>query len=218
MRSLRFAAIFVAATALAAGQSGSNSLTVTASRQIYSSPSSNQLQIAINLTSPLTAGLDDVVSALPGVGVNATNLTGVTGTSVVPTNPASSAYLQWTFTLQVELAKAMDLISTLTTLQQTFSQANNGWTLSFTVGTAITPASGCPLTDLVSDAESRAKDVAAAGGFTLGKILALSNALPGTAGLYVPGVSSRVTAVLSATNYIASSVACSVAVKFELLQ
>ncbi len=213
MLTLRFALILVTSAAILAAQS---SLTVTASRQVYSSPSSNQLSIAMTVTSPLTAGLDDVISALPGLGLNSANLRSVSGTSATPGSTATIARLQWSFAVQVELAKAPDFISTLTSLQQTFSKANNGWGLTFSAANATSSVPECPAADLLSDAQSRAKDVASASGFTVGKILALSNAVLPAGGSQ--SAISRVSASFSAIEFIQSSAVCTVAVKFELLQ
>ena len=216
MREFRFAALVIAATALAAAQSTPNSVTITASRQISFSPSSSQLVITINVTSPLSAGLDDVVSAVSGLGVTATNLTGISGTSPVPGSPSSNAYLQWSFTQQVEVSKVAALVSTLTKIQQTLAQGNNGWALGYSVGNTNSPAPDCPLSDLLSDARNKAKDVASGSGFTVGNILALSNAPLAVPGAAIPA--ARLTAVLSPAILVVSSEVCSIAVKFELLQ
>jgi hypothetical protein len=57
------------------GQTGPNAITITTSRG--TSVQGDQVLIVLNLTSPLTAGRDDVTAALQAAGVSAATFTGV---------------------------------------------------------------------------------------------------------------------------------------------
>jgi uncharacterized protein YggE len=89
--------------------------------------------------------------------------------------------LQWAFTLPAPLANTKATVASLTTLQTNIANANNGLTLSFSitgtqVSTQLAQSQTCSLTALIASATTQAQSLAAAGGLTLGPILALSSA------------------------------------------
>ena len=102
----------------------------------------------------------------------------------------------------------------LNALQQSIAKKNNGLTMSFSVqGTqsSVQSQQTCSLSDLVADARARAQKVAAAGGVSVGTILALSSASP--------AVDLSTAASLGSVPAPAPvPVSCTLTVKFALLR
>jgi uncharacterized protein YggE len=186
---------------LAFGQLESNSITVSASNNTSLQP--DQAVFTVIVQSGLTTGLDDVVNALAGSGITAANFTSV-GTQINYNGTASSISLQWSFSLTAPLGNTKGTVATLTTLQQNIAKANNGLALSFSiVGTQVSQqlaqSQTCSFPALITSATTQAQSLAAAGGVTLGSILALSS---------------------SVSNYVSSPYAalptCAITVKFNV--
>jgi hypothetical protein len=191
---------------LAFGQLESNSITVSASNNTNLQP--DQAIISVNVQSGTNVGLDDVLTALQGSGITVANFSGVSTSQQTFTCAGGSLSpnfaLQWTFSLPVPLANTKATAASLTTLQQTIAKQNNGLTLSFSItGTQISQqlaqSQTCSLLALITSATTQAQSLAAAGGLTLGSILALSS---------------------STSNFVASpyatAPACAVTVKFNV--
>lgn len=162
---------------LAFGQLDSNSITVSASRNASLQP--DQAIFAVAVQAGITASLDDVVAVLQGSGITAANLSSVSSLQQY-LNVGATPGIVWTFELLVPLTKTKDTVATLTTLQQTVSKLNNGMTLSFNiVGTQISQqlaqSQTCSIPGLLADATAQAQTLAAAGGLTLGAIIAMSS-------------------------------------------
>jgi len=208
-------------------QLDSNSATVTATRSMTQQP--DQVLFAVFVQSGLNTSLDDVVAALQGSGITAANFSGVstapvTFASLTPTPqpPTVTPMLQWTFALPSPLAKIKDTIATLTALQKSIAQQNNGLILSFNVqGTQVSAQSqqshACPTSDLLSDARAQAQKLADAAGVSLGAVLAMSSATS------VPSNVFPVVPVISGLSFTSSASAvfpsvCSMTVKFALLR
>ncbi len=156
------------------GQLDSNSITVTASNNVNVQP--DQAVFAVTVQSGLTTGLEDVLAALQGSNITAANLAGVsTQSQFIAGNPAAPI-LSWVFALTAPLTNTKATVASLTTLQQNIAKANNGLMLSFTIaGTQVSAqAQTCSLSNLVASATTQAQNLAAAGGVTLGPIVALS--------------------------------------------
>ena len=186
---------------LAFGQLESNSITVTASNNTSLQP--DQAVFTVIVQSGLTTGLDDVVNALAGSGITAANFSSV-GTQINYNAAASSISLQWSFSLTAPLANTKGTVASLTTLQQNIAKANNGLALSFSIlGTQVlqqlAQSLTCSFPALITSATTQAQSLAAAGGVTLGSILALSS---------------------STSNYVSSPYAtlptCAITVKFNV--
>jgi hypothetical protein len=170
------------------GQPGPNAITITASRT--SNPQADQVLIVLNVTSAVTAGLDDVTAALQGAGITGASFTGVnTQTIYVQMGIQSQAQpvLAWSFSLTTPIAKLSAVLGQVVGAQQTIAKQNAGLGLSFFVaGTQVSSQPACPQADLLADARAAAQRVAAAAGVTAGSILSLSEG--GTVGA-VGGVS-----------------------------
>jgi len=192
---------------------------VSASRNASLQP--DQAVFSVSVQSGLSASLDDVVAALQGSGITAANLAGVSTPAQFCTGSCSNLNptLQWSFSLPVPLANTKATVASLTTLQQNIAKLANGFTLSFNiVGTRVSQqlaqSQTCSLTGLVADATTQAQNLAAAGGLTLGAIIAMagstsnvvSSAQPGFVGLL--GAVSTVSSTLEAPP-------CAITVKFN---
>jgi len=178
------------AGALLFGQLDSNSVTVTATRNLNTQP--DQALLEITVTSPLDATLDNVVALLQGVGITAANFNaaGLFQPNFPPDQQATQM-LEWGFGTGVPVAKLKDTLSQLTSLQQTIAKKNNGFTLSFAVqGLQVSPqlqqSQVCKPADLIADARAQAQKLADASGLMVGAILGLSAATSTNVGSILP--------------------------------
>lgn len=164
---------------LAFAQLDSNSITVSASNTANLQP--DQAVFSISVTTPLTTGLDDVLTALAGSGITAANFSGVsTQTLYLSSSQAPTPALVWLFSLTSALTNTKATVASLTTLQQNIVKAKNGLTLSFSiVGTQVSQqlaqSQTCSLSSLITSATTQAQALAAAASLQLGAILALSS-------------------------------------------
>jgi hypothetical protein len=202
---------FVMCTSVAFAQLDSNSVTVTASRNVNLQP--DQTVFSVRVTSGLNTGLDDILTALQGSGIGIGNFSGVsTAQQFVGTGQQPQPMLEWDFGLPVPLSKLKDTATMLTNLQQTITQKNNGLALSFYVqGSQVSPqlqqSQTCAFTDLLSDARAQAQKLATASGLNVGTILAMSSS---TSTTVANGV------MLTGYPYTSYSPVCSMTVKFAL--
>jgi uncharacterized protein YggE len=148
-----------------------NTLTISATRQINLQP--DQAVFAIGVNSSTSESLDQVVAALSALSITAADLS-----SVDNWDPST---LQWSFTLATPLTSLTATIASLTKLEQTIGQNDSGLSLTFSInGTQVSPQSQqsqpCSTSDLIADATTQAQKIAAASGLTLGPLLKLSNA------------------------------------------
>lgn len=148
---------------LAFAQSDTNTLTITASRNVSAVP--DQVVFDVSLNTGLSATLDEVVRQLADTGIMAASLTSVFsfGDSV-----------DWSFELVTQFSKMKDAVAGLSRLK---SKLGPG--LAFSVATQRTSSDAqsqaCPLTSLVSDARREAERIASAAGVRLGGIVGLSD-------------------------------------------
>jgi uncharacterized protein YggE len=174
---------FVMSVSLLFGQVDSNTVTVTASQSVNLQP--DQVVFAVSVTASINSSLDDVLAALKGSGITIANLSGVGNGSLIPIgilpgNPQPSATIQWSFTVGVPFSQMKATVTALTSLQQSITQANSGFTLSFSVqGTQVSSSlqlsQTCSIAGLVADATAQAQKLASAAGLNLGSILAMSS-------------------------------------------
>jgi Protein of unknown function (DUF541) len=168
---------------VAFGQLDSNSITVSASNNATLQP--DQAIFSVSVQSGISTGLDDVLTALQGSGITLANFSGVStqgqfSSTTLPGGQLPPPSLFWTFNLPVSLTNTKATVASLTTLQQTLSMQNNGLALSFSiVGTQVSQqlaqSQTCSLSALLTSATTQAQSLAAAGGLTLGSILAMSS-------------------------------------------
>jgi hypothetical protein len=170
------------------GQPGPNSITITATRT--SNTPLDQALIGINVTSGLTAGLDDITAALTGVGITGATFTGVNTTTIYVTDgnqTVPQSALQWSFTLTAPLASLKSALATLVAAQQAVAKQNSSLALSFGVqgaqlSTQAQQSQPCSQSDLMSDARTQAQNVAVAAGVKAGTILSISDS--GASGVF----------------------------------
>jgi hypothetical protein len=203
---------------VAFGQLPSNTVVVTASRTLSVQP--DQVVFGVTVNSGIGASLTSVLAALQPLGITAANFSGIS-TSTFSTGVVQMASVQWGFTLPVAFANMQTTVAALTSLQQSITQNNSGFTLSFSVGGTqvsqqLQQMQVCPLSQLLSDAQTQAEALAYVAGFKVGSVLAMSSSTSnatsnGDASLGVLGVVSYV------QSYTAPPV-CSMTVKFSLAQ
>lgn len=178
MRRIAPILLFVCCS-LAFAQLDSNSITVSASNNATLQP--DQAVFSVSVTSPLTTGLDDVLTALAGSGITVANFSGVTTQDLYPGGSLTpTPVLVWLFSVTSPLTNTRATVASLTTVQQNIVKANNGLTLSFSiVGTEVSlqlaQSQTCSLSGLITSATTQAQALAAAAGLQLGAILALSS-------------------------------------------
>ncbi len=165
-----------------------HSVTIAASR---STPlQADQAVFAVSVNSGVTAGLDDIVAALQGSGITASDLSSVY-TQAVYVGSQTQQVLQWTFTLPVSLSQLKDTLLALVNLQNKIGQKGNALTMTFFLqGTQVSPpvlqSQQCPIPDLLADARAQAQTLAAAAGFFLGPVIAMSTGGPAGIATGVP--------------------------------
>jgi len=163
--------------ALLFGQLSNNTVTVTASRG--SNPQPDQLIFGVTVSSGIDKSLDDIVGAVAGSGITAANLAqvGDQSGSYQPGPLPPQPMLAWTFQLIVPFAKMKDTTASLTSLQKTIAQKNNGLSLSFAVqGTQVSAQSqSCDLAGLINDARAQAQKIAGPAGLSAGAIVGIGS-------------------------------------------
>jgi uncharacterized protein YggE len=206
--------LFAAAPVFA--QLDSHTLAISATRSITPQPDQVVFGLSVNAASSTT--LDQVVSALSGLGVTDANLNGIS-------NPGP---FQWSFTLVAPLSKLSTTIASLIKIEQTIGQNNSGLTLTFTIeGTQasqlVQQLPSCSDAELIADATAQAQKLATAAGLTLGPIIRVSS-VPAAQTYAVPNIVERVGSFVSGdfsqflfAAPVLSPVTCSLLVKFELL-
>jgi uncharacterized protein YggE len=212
-------------------------ITITATRANNIQP--DQVLIGLNVQSPTTAGLDDIIGALTGSGVSGASFTGVSTTTIYSVSGGVQTpqnQLVWSFTLTAPLAKLSAALTQVLSAQQTISGNNSGLTLTFYVeGTEVSPqleqSQPCSQAALLADAQAQAKQVAAAAGVSAGAILSMSEgALVPAALEVVPAfqtvsgiLTSGVTGGLGFASFLTPTVlptprpTCSLTVQFQLM-
>ena len=190
MRKLCPALLLLAAASPGFGQFNPNTVTITAIRSTTLQP--DQAVLGVTVYSNSNTAFSDVLAAVQSVGITAANLTGVfspVGTVIAvitpgppPGTPIAPA-LQWAFSLPVPVSQLNSTLSTLSNLQNTIAQNNNGMQLTFSVvGAQVSPqllqSQQCSFPDLMSDARAQAQKLVDATGFTLGPVMAVSGPNP----------------------------------------
>src|SRR6266704_2659407 len=109
MRSLWLGILLAAVESLAFGQLDSDTLTVTVSQSLNLQP--DQVVFGINVTTPTSTGLDEVVASLKNPAVNFSSVT----------SARDHATLTWFFILAVPLSKLAATAAQLTTQKVEFT-------------------------------------------------------------------------------------------------
>jgi hypothetical protein len=158
---MRLAALLLACAALACAQLDDNTLTVTVTRTVTAQP--DQATLGLNVTTPATAGLDEVLAAFAGLNLAATDLTyfNTLGQS-----------LNWQFSKTLPFSGLKDALAALAATQTTYTfsyyvqgQSSQG---------AQQSAALCPIPTLLSSAQTQAQQIASAVGVRLGPIVSMA--------------------------------------------
>jgi uncharacterized protein YggE len=147
-----------------------NSVTVTASRNPV--VQSDLIVYNVSLAASRDVSFEEVLAAASGAGITAANFRGVNVANGT-TEPAS-----WLFAVTAPINDTKATIGLLTALQQNLAR-DKKFTLSFSVGgtdvsTQALQAQTCSLANLMTDARTRAANLASASGATAGAIQMLS--------------------------------------------
>lgn len=207
--------MLLAACATAFGQLQTDTIAITATRQVSLRP--DQIVFNVQVLAPDSAGIDDVVAQVAGVGISAANLAGVSsyGTDV----------FAWNFTLAVPISQASATTASLVQLAQRSKQAVTFYVQATQVSQALQQSQPCSQASLISDAQAQARSLAAAAGFTVGTVLAVSDGSGGQAST-VPvrygifGSFSAVSSFVELSPYVVPTppITCTAVVKFQLLR
>ncbi|MBZ5609108.1 MAG: SIMPL domain-containing protein [Acidobacteriia bacterium] len=191
------------------GQLETDTVTITASRQVALVP--DQAVFFVTVTTGEDAGLDQALALVQGTGITAANLNSVY---------SYERGLQWSFTLAVPFSKIASTIAALTGGQKGTSRA-----VDFTIqGTQVSDearqSQPCKTADLISDAQTQAQKLADSAGFTIGPVLALSDAgtspVPNAVAAFSFIAFYPVVGILYSTQPPPSPINCAATVKFRL--
>jgi len=179
---MRIAALLLACASLACAQLDDNTVTVTVTRTVTLQP--DQASLGITVTTPATAGLDDVLAAFPGLGLAATDLTYVS-TSIQNVGPS----LNWQFSKALPFAGLKDALAAVVAAEQNLAASHGAFALSFYVQGQSSQAAGqspalCPIPTLLSNAQAQAQQMASAAGVRLGAIVSMTQGTPPAALVY----------------------------------
>src|SRR5271165_7085779 len=152
-RNILFVLVIFSASAFA--QLGSNSVTVTATRNITVQP--DQVAFSITVSSGLTTTLSDVLTALAPAEITIANFSSVGSNTLYGANGQAQTVVQWTFSTVAPLTNTSATVAALNTLANNVSKANPNLTVSFSiqgtqVSTQLQQSQTCPTAALISDA------------------------------------------------------------------
>jgi uncharacterized protein YggE len=192
------------------GQPGPHTITVNAYRTLSAAP--DQVVISLEVSSPRTAALSDVASALSKAGVAGATFTGLS---------SESGTLHWSFSLTAPVATLTNTVAALLNAQQNIGAGGSGLSLTtYIESLQASPQSRqrCEQADLIAGARTHAERVAAAAGVSAGSIVGIgppSPAPPVAAFAYIADF-IPVSGFL-AVPFQAPQTTCSLAVQFLLL-
>jgi uncharacterized protein YggE len=220
MRQFLLTTLALAYASLAFGRLETDTVTIQASRSVTLTP--DQVSFYITVTAAPTSSLGQIVAALPGTGITASNLSNMYGAV------DSQSSLQWSFTLAVPLTKINATIALLIALQQSMVKTNSGMSLTFQlqgayVSSEAYQSQSCSAKDLVADAQAQAQKVAAAAGFAVGSIIAISDGSSSATAVYTFAARSGDFAFANSINptgfwFNTAAPSCTIEVKFKLLR
>lgn len=204
--------ILLVACACAFGQLQTDTITITATRQVSLLP--DQIVFSVQVVAPESAGIDDVVAQVAGVGISAANLSGVSS--------YFNGGLAWNFTLAVPIPQASATTASLVQLAQQSKQAVTFYVRGTQVSPVLQQSQPCSQASLISDAQSQAQSLAAAAGFTVGAVLAVSDGrlTPAALRVVAEGLPALVGGFFGMESFAIppQPITCTAVVKFQLLR
>lgn len=179
----RLLILFLLAPAAAFAQvSSATTSSVTVTAALNQNLQADQAGFTVTIESGLNATIDDIMGALQGTGLTATNFSTVFSNQQYTNNgnPANLV-LDWTFQLNVPLAGMKTEAAALNALATSLSQGQIPLTLSYSVQGLQTSTQAqvqsCALSDLVSAGRIKAQQIADAANLKIGSVLALSTSV-----------------------------------------
>lgn len=160
--------LLLAAAGTAIAQTDTNTITITASRNVSVAP--DQAVYQVSVTTDSSAGLSDAVALVADVGIKAADLsyTSSYGTTVI-----------WEFERVVPFSSMKDTNLTLAKLAKQVGSQPGVPSISYSVASVRTSqaaqSQACQLSALVSDARREAERLATAAGVHVGTIVGLSD-------------------------------------------
>ena len=218
---MRAAFLFMVAAAPLFAQLDNDTITITASRAV-SAVGPDEVRLLVTVTADPGKSLEEVLSALEGLGLTERDLMGVgpigtcTSTLGCPDIP-----LEWWFETTNPIGDLKQMLAKMSGLDLT---GRSGLSVAYSITSDASAAPDCPLAALISQARQQAQSVAAAAGLGAGSVVALSDgkavvvqtAIAGADdfGQSPPGTAS----VLLTSPSPAVASACTTVVQFKLLR
>ncbi|MBS1856553.1 MAG: SIMPL domain-containing protein [Acidobacteria bacterium] len=201
------------------GDVSTGAIAISASRNVAAAP--DQLAYQITVRTALSASVSDAMGLVPGVGITAANLTGVSEDSGM----GDVATAAWTFQLVTPFSRMKDLNALLLDLGQKLGRRNGRPVLTYSLSSqtsAAAQAQVCDLTALANDARHAAEWIAAGAGVNVGGVVGVSQGSGAsvTGDYSLLGVFNPMTLVpaRSLVSFAASPSGCGLAVQFQLVQ
>jgi hypothetical protein len=219
MRNVCLITLLLTGASLAFGQLETDTITIQASRSVNLTP--DQVSFYVLVTADPASSLDQIVAALSGSGITASNLSSMYGAM------DNQASLQWSFTLAAPFTKLKVTIASLIALQQSMVKNNSGMSLTFQVqGAYVSPeafqSQSCAAKDIVAYAQAQAQKVAVAAGLAIGPVVAISDGSSSTTAVpnLVRAGDFSMVAWINPTGlwFNTTQPGCSLEVKFKLLR
>lgn len=187
---MRAAILAVAFASLCLAQMDDNTVTITATRSITLQP--DQAVVGVNVTAPATAGLDEILAALQGTGIDAGDLVYTATNAGLNLSPV----MNWQFSKTVPFSGLKDTLAALLAAQQKLEKQIGGFDLSYYVNSQPSQAAQqapalCPIPTLFSEAQAQAQRVADAVGARADGVVSMSQRGLQPSVLQVPTFVSR---------------------------
>jgi len=132
MRNVWLIALWLAGASLAFGQLETDTITIQASRSVNLTP--DQVSFYISVTADPANSLDQIVAALSGLGITASNLSNMYGAN------DNRGSLQWSFTLAAPFMKLNATIASSHRAAQSMVKNSPGMSLTFQMqGAYVSP-------------------------------------------------------------------------------
>jgi len=156
--------LLLATVSAAFAQIDSNVMTITASRQLNIQP--DQISLAVTVSANTSQTLGNVVAALQG--------TGITATDLVSSQGNGAAQVQWVFNITVPLSAMQSTTAMLAALKPANGATVTYYVQGATASAQATAAQQCPYPALINDARTQAAKLATAAGLTVGPVVSMA--------------------------------------------
>lgn len=199
------------------GQTGTDSINATAT-VVAPTPAPTAIAVTLTVTGDVNLGLDQALQAVAGAGVTTANLLGINQSTfgqICTTNGFTTPCtpVQWMFRYTAPLTKWKDIVAALT---QARGASHPGVTVDFSISADSPVAPACVLPTVLSQAQRRAQDAAAAAGVGVGQLIAISDGLQPVAQPVAVFAALSLSAVYTSP-LPAVSTGCSVTAQYAML-